>query len=59
MGNLIERRSCIYFENDESIIELNPGDYILIKPHERHRLEWTSTTEETIWLAFHFDGNIN
>ncbi|HEX2735965.1 MAG TPA: cupin domain-containing protein [Polyangiaceae bacterium] len=31
--------------------ELGPGDWVDIPAHVRHRVEWTSPTEPTIWLA--------
>lgn len=33
------------------LVELNPGDYLLLPAHQRHRVESTSLTEKTIWLA--------
>ena len=35
-------------------VELNPGDYLLLPAHQRHRVESTSQTEKTIWLAIYF-----
>lgn len=35
---------------------LHPGDWLLIPPNVRHRVESTSAAEPTIWLAVHFDG---
>ncbi len=32
-------------------VELNTGDHLLIPAHQRHRVESTSTTEKTIWIA--------
>jgi len=32
-------------------VELHPGDYLMIPAHQRHRVESTSRTEKTIWLA--------
>lgn len=37
----------------EAEIKLVPGDYILIRPHEKHRVNWTASEEWTIWLAIH------
>ena len=31
--------------------ELNPGDYINIPAHQKHRVEWTTPYEPTVWLA--------
>ena len=33
---------------------LNPGDHVLIPAHKKHRVEWTSDEEQTIWLAVFF-----
>jgi cupin 2 domain-containing protein len=34
--------------------DLRAGDYLLIPPHCRHRVEWTDPTKPTVWLAIHF-----
>lgn len=31
--------------------ELKPGDYINIPAHQKHRVEWTTPDEPTVWLA--------
>ena len=36
---------------DSGTIEMNPGDSINIRAHQRHRVEWTTPSESTIWLA--------
>ena len=33
---------------------LQPGSYLHIPAHVRHRVEWTSSTPPTIWLAVHW-----
>jgi cupin 2 domain-containing protein len=33
---------------------LNPGDYVLIPAHKRHRVEWTDRAVKTVWLALHW-----
>ncbi len=35
---------------------LLPGDWILLPAHLRHRVESTSLTEPTVWLALHFES---
>ena len=39
---------------DDEIIELKPGDFLNIPAHRKHRVEWTSPDELTIWLAIHY-----
>lgn len=36
---------------DGVVKELRPGDYINIPAHQRHRVEWTTPDELTVWLA--------
>ena len=38
--------------------ELNSGDYINIPAHHKHRVEWTTPDEPTVWLAV-FYGETN
>ena len=35
-------------------VVLEPGDHLLLPAHQRHRVESTSETEKTIWLAVFF-----
>jgi cupin 2 domain-containing protein len=35
---------------------LHPGDHVVIPAHRRHRVEWTDSTEKTIWLALHYQA---
>ena len=51
---LLSGSAGISFEGQPSILELKPGDYIKIKAHQKHRVEWTNPEEKTIWLALHY-----
>ena len=33
---------------------LEPGSYVYLPAHCRHRVEWTSAEMPTVWLAVHF-----
>ena len=44
------------FEDDGAPLELAPGDAINIPAHRKHRVEWTSPDEPTIWLAIHYQS---
>lgn len=50
---LLQGSAKIRFFNNE-IITLKPGDFILIEPHEKHRVEWTDPNCKTFWLAIFF-----
>ena len=54
---LLRGAARLRFEDDESAIELRPGDAINIPAHRRHRVEWTAPGEPTVWLALHYHGN--
>ena len=38
-------------EGEASERVLKPGDFLEIPAHCRHRVEWTSSKEPTVWLA--------
>jgi cupin 2 domain-containing protein len=50
---LIQGSAGLAFEGEPSPVALKPGDHVLIPAHRRHRVAWTSETEDTIWLAVH------
>lgn len=35
--------------------ELSAGDCLLLRAHQKHRVEYTSAEPPCIWLAVHFD----
>ncbi len=53
---LISGSAVLAIESETGIekIELQSGDYLLIPAHQRHRVESTSKTEKTIWLAIFY-----
>ena len=50
---VLKGQACIKFIDNSEII-LNVGDYLNIESHKKHRVEWTSLIEETIWFAVHY-----
>jgi cupin 2 domain-containing protein len=50
---LIQGRAVLSFEGGEAL-EMNPGDYVYIPSHRKHRVAWTDPDQKTIWLAVHF-----
>ena len=38
---------------EDRVIELRPGDFVHIPAHRKHRVAWTTTAEQTVWLAVH------
>ena len=45
--------ATLRFEDQDEQVEMKPGDFVNIPAHVRHRVEWTTTDEPTIWLAIH------
>ncbi len=41
----------LLFEGDSEPLHLSPGDYVNIPAHRKHRVEWTSPDQPTVWLA--------
>ncbi len=39
---------------EDECVALKPGDFINIPAHRRHRVEWTTPDEPTIWLAIFY-----
>ncbi|MDD5034363.1 MAG: cupin domain-containing protein [Methylococcaceae bacterium] len=50
---LLRGAAGLSVEGEAEIRVMNPGDYIYLPAHVRHRVEWTSRDEETVWLALH------
>ena len=49
---LIQGAARLRFE--DKVVEMEPGDYVNIPAHNRHRVDWTTPDEKTIWLAIHY-----
>ena len=50
---LLSGSAILEFEN-ESVVNLYPGDYIIIPAHKKHRVVQTSGNQKTFWLALHY-----
>ena len=54
---LIQGRARLQIDQQE-MINLKPGDHLLLPAHQRHRVDWTDPDVETIWLAIHTQENL-
>jgi cupin 2 domain-containing protein len=50
---LLQGQATLLFEENQRLVRLTPGDYLLIPAHTRHRVKWTLPNFNTIWLAVH------
>jgi len=41
---------------EDGTVEMQPGDFVNIPAHKKHRVEWTTPDEPTIWLAVHYNA---
>ncbi len=39
---------------EDQMVEMKPGDFVNIPAHKKHRVEWTTPDEPTIWLAVRY-----
>jgi cupin 2 domain-containing protein len=44
----------LIFEGEAEPLLLEPGSYVHIAAHVRHRVVWTDPSTPTVWLAIHF-----
>ena len=42
---------------EDTAADLKPGDFVNIPAHKKHRVEWTTPDEPTIWLAVFFSSS--
>lgn len=41
----------LLFDGETKATRMNPGDWVIIPPHAKHRVTWTPESEPTIWVA--------
>ena len=56
---VLQGAARLRFESETEQVEMKPGDFLNIPAHKRHRVEWTTPDEPTIWLAVHYEGEGN
>lgn len=44
---------------EEAVLELKPGDFVNIPAHRKHRVDWTTPHEPTVWLAVHYSQGLS
>lgn len=51
---LLQGEAMLRLESESEARRIHQGDYLLLPPFTRHRVEWTRAEPPTIWLAIHF-----
>ena len=55
---VLKGEAKLLFDDDDQPITMRLGDHVLVAPHRKHRVEWTTPHEPTVWLAvFYSDGD--
>jgi cupin 2 domain-containing protein len=47
-------RGAARLQFESGALEMKAGDFLNIPAHTRHRVEWTTPDEPTVWLAIHY-----
>jgi cupin 2 domain-containing protein len=50
---LLTGAARLRIEGRDGVVEMRPGDYVLLPAHLRHRVEWTDPACDSVWLAVH------
>ena len=53
---LLSGGAGLFFEGEDEVKVLRPGDYLSIPAHKRHRVQWTDKRVPTVWLALHYNS---
>ena len=51
---VVQGSAGLKFDGTDDIVVMKTGDYMSIGSHVKHRVEWTDTASDTIWLAVHY-----
>ena len=51
---VLKGSAAVQLEGDAEPVELQPGSFLSIPAHARHRVAWTDPHETTVWLAIHY-----
>ncbi len=54
---VLKGEARLVFEDVSEPVHLKVGDHINIPAHQKHRVEWTTPDEPTIWLAVFVDSD--
>ncbi len=48
---VLKGEAKLLFDGETQPVHLKVGDHVTIPAHRRHRVEWTTPNEPTVWLA--------
>lgn len=53
---VLKGHAKLLFEGEDEPITMRPGDHVLIPAHRKHRVEWTTPDDPTVWLAVFYSS---
>lgn len=48
---ILKGHAKLRYEKDNTLVELKEGDFVNIRAGVKHKVEWTTPDEPTVWLA--------
>ena len=51
---VLQGAARLVFQGREAPLSLKRGDCVNIAAHQKHRVEWTTDAEPTVWLCVHY-----
>ena len=52
---LLSGAAELLFEDSDEAFKMEPGQYVFIPAHKKHRVVYTAKGKESVWLAIHFE----
>ena len=56
---LLQGSAGLRVEGQKEILVLRPGDSFHLDRRKKHRVEWTASGQNTVWLAVYYTGSSN
>jgi cupin 2 domain-containing protein len=53
---VIVRKGAARLRFEDGIVEMKFGDFLNIPAHQKHRVEWTTPDEPTVWLVVLYEN---
>lgn len=51
---LLSGAARLRFADAAETLDMRPGDWLYLPAHRKHRVEWTTPDQASVWLAIHF-----
>ncbi len=53
---VIDLKGAARLQFEDGMVEMKPRDFVNIPDHKKHRVEWTTPDEPTVWLGVFYGG---